>query len=470
MTPEHREAIRQAAKRDLARLCLLDFAKYTREGYQANWHHHLIADSLTEWANGDGPDRIILCMPPAHGKSELVSRCLPAWLIGLFTGCKVIACSHTQSLANAMSNDVQEILTSAEYRELFGQQIPKRGASTEAFKTANGSMYVCAGVGGPITGKHFDFGIIDDPIKNAEEAFSEVYREKAWQWYTRAFRSRRIGSDARMLLTTTRWHSDDLAGRILRAEPDKWRVINLPAMAEADEPHRKLGEPLWPERYGASFLAEEKALNPYSFNALYQQRPVAEGGGMFKRHWVRECERRGSMVCIDDRWLDVSSAHRFLTVDLAASTKTTGDYTVIMAWASFKGHLVLLDVSRVRVEGPDLLPAITLMLNKHNAGVVWVERIGFQTTLLQSGLRAGIPMRPLTPDKDKVTRAAPAAALMADGRLHFVDGTPWRVDLVDELLSFPAGKHDDQVDTLAYGVRVHLDMSSNLMKASPLHI
>lgn len=447
---------------------MIDFAKFTNDQYQANWHHDLIAEALTDWANGVGPERIILCMPPAHGKSELVSRCLPAWIMGRQPNSQIIACSHTALLANDMSRDVQHIMNKPEYQQLYGVQIPKRGVSTESFKIANGSSYKCAGTGGPITGKHFDFGIIDDPIKGVEAAFSSVYREKAWQWYVREFRSRRKGSGARMLLTTTRWHGDDLAGRILKAEPGKWKIINLPALAEANDPYRDLNEPLWPSWYSQEMLLEEKALDQYAFSALYQQRPVAEGGGDFKRHWVRDCERRNDMVLIDGRWYDINTSKRYLTVDLAASTSTRADYTVIMAWASFEGQLVLLDTVRVRLEGPDILPQIALAMNKHRAGTVWVERIGFQTALLQDGLRKGLPMRPLNPDKDKVTRAAPAAALMASGKLHFVQGAPWQVDLVDELLQFPAGKHDDQVDTLAYGVRVHMDMARNTMTQSAL--
>lgn len=446
------QALGERAHRDLARIDLLEFIRYVREGYESNWHHEAICNALMGWIDGTGPERLMLFMPASNGKSEIVSRCLPAFLMGM-KPCNVIACSHTQSLANDMSNDVREIMRGEEFRVLFGDKLGSGGA-VEAWRTLDGSRYSCAGIGGPVTGKHFHYGIIDDPVKNSEEAFSETMREKAWQWYTRVFRTRRIGGNARMLLTTTRWHEDDLAGRILAKEPGKWHVLNFPAIAEHDEPKRRKGQPLWPARYPLEFLLEEKRINPHAFNALYQQRPVAEGGGMFKRQWFRYAEKNGSPDLYKmDTWRNVNDGRRFLTVDLAASTKESGDYTVIMAWAMFGEQLLLLDVLRDRLEGPDILPQIALMLNRWNAADCWIEKIGFQTTIIQDGSRKGLPVRELRPDKDKQTRAAPMAAAMANGKIWFAPGN-WQADLEHELLSFPAGAHDDQVDAFAYGERV----------------
>lgn len=457
--PTTLSALDAAAERDLARTGLLDFIEYVRENYQANWHHEFICQIVQDWIEGKGPPRIMLEMPPAHGKSEIVSRCTPAYILGTHKAAKIIACSHTQSLANEMSIDVREIMRGEPFETLFGRKLGNGGAM-EAWRTLDGSRYTCAGIGGPVTGKHFDFGIIDDPVKNAEEAFSPTMREKAWQWYTRVFRQRRIGGNARMLLTTTRWHEDDLAGRILKREKGKWTRIRLPAIAEAGSDHRGTGDALWPDRYNLEFLNEEKELNPHAFSALYQQRPVAEGGGMLKREWLKRYEKNGSpdLVKVNGTWRNVKAAMRYLTVDLAASTKDTGDYTVIGVWASFKdGHLALLDVIRKRMEGPDIVPEIALVLNRHHCGAAHIEKIGFQTALIQTAQRQGLPVRELRPDKDKVTRAAPLAALMANGKFWLPESAPWLPDFEDELATFPAGMHDDQVDVAAYGVRVHND-------------
>lgn len=407
------------------------------------------------WIEGRGPARLMLFMPASNGKSEIVSRCLPAFLLGR-KPCKVIACSHTQTLADEMSTDVRNIMASEPYQQLFGLKTAKTGA-VESWRTNDGGHYVCAGVGGPVTGKHFDFGIIDDPIKNAEEAFSEVMREKAWQWYTRVFRTRRIGGNARMLLTSTRWHEDDLAGRILEREKGKWTVLQFPALDETD-PRRKPEDKgaLWPARYSRDFLDEERELNQYAFEALYQQRPVAEGGGMFKRSWFMYAEKNGSpdLFKLGETWRNIQDSTRFLCVDLAASEKKSADYTVIAAYAAFKsGDLLKLGQIRARLEGPDIIPQIRVMLDRYKAGECWIERMGYQMTLLQHARLQGLPVRELRPDKDKVTRAAPLAALMSAKKYWFAPGD-WHIESENELLSFPAGAHDDIVDTDAYAAQV----------------
>lgn len=435
---------------------LLRFIQAVREDYQVNWHHRVICEALMDWITGTGPARLMLFMPASNGKSEIVSRCLPAFLLGV-KPCKVIACSHTATLAEEMSIDVRAIMAGEPYQQIFGVKTAKTG-SAESWRTLDGGKYVCAGVGGAVTGKHFEYGIIDDPIKNAEEAFSEVMREKVWQWYTRVFRTRRIGGNARMLLTSTRWHEDDLAGRILAKEPGRWKVLEFPAIDETDSrrkpEHRGA---LWADRYSREFLDEERTLNPYAFESLYQQRPVPEGGGMFKRAWFRYAEKNGSPDLLklgEKGWLNIRNGRRYVTVDLAASTKTTGDYTVIACWSSMKdGTLVLLDLVRERLEGPDIIPAITRALER-TGGEAWIETIGFQATLLQTARRLGMPCRELRPDKDKVTRAAPMAAHFSAGQLWFAPGA-WHIDMERELLSFPAGAHDDIVDAMAYGVIVH---------------
>jgi len=181
---------------------------------------------------------------------------------------------------------------------------------------------------------------------------------------------------------------------------------------------------------------------------------------MFKRAWFRYAEKNGSptLFKMGDTWRNVDDATRYLTVDLAASEKTTADYTVIAAFASFKsGELLKLGQIRARLEGPDIVPQIQLALERFNAGEAWIERIGFQTSLLTHARRCGIPVRELRPDKDKVTRAAPLAALMAAGKYFMAPGE-WRIENENELLSFPAGAHDDQVDADAYAAMVHNQM------------
>ena len=467
-------------KRRKARTNLADFIRYTFPEYDFNWHHYEICDAVMRWIRGDYANLAIQCAP-AHGKSEIISRRLPAFLLGLNPNAAIMAASHTAMLANQMNRDIQRIIDDDRYAAVF----PKTTLWGKNIRTvADGSWlrnsdefevvghkgrYKCAGVGGPLIGSHFDFGIIDDPIKDAAEAFSETVRNSIWEWYSSVFVNRRKKGNAKQLMIMHRWHEDDLLGRILTKKAAPWTVLNFESIANEDGAHRKKGDALWPERFPLSFLEEQRRTNPHTFEALYQGRPVALGGGMFKRQWFKYAEKNGSpdLFKTGDVWRNVQNARRFLTVDLAASTKTTGDYTVIAAWASFKDALVLLDVMRDRFEGPDIIPQITVMLDRWRAGDAWIEKIGFQSALLQDARRKGLPVRELYPDKDKVTRAAPAAALMSAGNLWFAPGD-WRIPVESELLSFPAGAHDDCVDAVAYGVRVHNDQLAFQVKRTAL--
>jgi len=335
---------------------------------------------------------------------------------------------------------------------------------------------VTAGAGGPITGRGADLFIIDDPFKNAEEAMSPTIRKKIWDWYL-STAATRLEPGGRMVIIQTRWHEDDLIGQAMEQAGEDWHYINLEALCETpgDPLGRDIGEALWPARFDESELAKKKAADRtgYWWSAMYQGRPAPLEGGMFKREWFRYAERNGApnLVLLGEHgWRDLNSAHKFLTVDLAASTKTTGDYTVIGAWASFEGGpLVLTDMLRERMEGPDIVPAIRMMLKRTGASTAHIERIGFQAALIQDARRQGVPVMELHPDKDKVTRAAPAAAEMAAGKLFFAWDGPWLGALESELLTFPNGAHDDMVDVVAYGVRVHQEASGFKVRRRALY-
>lgn len=455
-------------RRKKARNNLADFIRYTFPEYEFNWHHYEICEAVMAWYRGEFPNLAIQC-PPAHGKSEIISRRLPAFLLGLNPNAMIMAASHTAMLANQMNRDIQRIIDDDRYAAVF----PKTTLWGKNIRTvADGSWlrnsdefevvghkgrYKCAGVGGPLIGSHFDYGIIDDPFKDAAEAYSETVRASIWEWYSSVFANRRKKGNAKQLIIMHRWHEDDLLGRILTKKAAPWKVLNFEALATQDRPKQPKDTALWPGRFPVSFLEEQRATNPHSFSALYQGTPIPMGGGMFKRSWFRYAEKNGSPDLLklgEKGWLNIRNGRRYVTVDLAASTKTTGDYTVIACWSSMKdGTLVLLDLVRERLEGPDIIPAITRALER-TGGEAWIETIGFQATLLQTARRLGMPCRELRPDKDKVTRAAPMAAHFSAGQLWFAPGA-WHIDMERELLSFPAGAHDDIVDAMAYGVIVH---------------
>lgn len=446
---------------ELARRDLEWFVRYTFPRYEWSWHHRRVCAEVMAWLGGQCQN-LVLKLPPAHGKSELISRRLPALVLGMFPGCHVMQTSYSADSAEGFGADVRAIMRDLPYQRLFGNQFrPDLKNAADQFRMTNGSRYYCEGVGGGLIGKHFDFGIIDDPIKTIEAAYSPTQREALWHWFTGVWANRKRTDAAKQLIVMHQWHADDVLARILKAQPGLWRVVNFEAIASADEPHRKAGEALWPARFGLDFLHEQRRLNPTDFQAKYQGSPVAEGGGMFKRVHFRYAEKNGSPDLFklgDHGWRNVNTARRFITVDPAFSTKDSGDYTVIMAWAMWGDLLLLLDVMRGRFEGGDIPAQIAVMLNRHHAGEAWVEKIGAQTMLIQEAARKGLPVRELRPDKDKATRAAPMAAAMANEKVWFAPGQ-WHTELENELLSFPAGAHDDQVDAFAYGERVRHEIA-----------
>jgi predicted phage terminase large subunit-like protein len=463
-----------SAHRKRAREHLLDFTTYTKPDYQASWHHRALCEVLDRFVAGD-ITRLMVSMPPRHGKSELVSRRLPAYLLGRDPDANVIACSYSADLASSMNRDVQRIIDSPAYHRLFpsttlyGSNIrtTAQGAylrNSDIFEVVGHTgVYRSAGVGGGITGMGADFGIIDDPVKNQEEAASPTYRSKVWEWYTTTLYTRLEEADSRILLTMTRWHEDDLAGRLIKAaekeDGEKWEIICLPALAEGPrdprDPRRE-GEPLWPEKFPASRLAAMKiTLGTYPWSALYQQAPAPAGGGLFKREWFRYLDHDGSDHLLHtpagDRRVKASDCVVFQTCDPAGSTKSSADYFVLGTWAVTPSQdLLLLDILRRRLEGPDQPALFHQGYARWRPALQGVEARNTGLTLFQQLERDGLPVVELKPDTDKFTRALPMAARYEAGCVYHLAGAPWLVDYELELVNFPGAAHDDQVDVAAY--------------------
>lgn len=306
------EELEQAAllERELierAREDLLAFTLYTFDGdYEVNWHHRVLADKLDAFVRGE-IKRLIITMPPRHGKSELASRRLPAYILGRDPGAKLIACSYGLDLALDMSRDAKRVVASPAYQRVFpGTQLPSAHVVTDSRQpyknTADqwqiveyNGQYLARGVGGGITGKGGNFLIVDDPIKDDEEAQSETYRDKVWRWYTKVFKTR-AQKGAGILVIMTRWHDDDLVGRLLeraRQNPraDQWDLVKFEALRETednpDDP-RVLGDALWPAFKDADELSALREEDEEGFAALYQQDPTPPGGRILKDTWMQK--------------------------------------------------------------------------------------------------------------------------------------------------------------------------------------
>lgn len=407
--------------------------------------------------------RLMVFMPPRHGKSELTSRYFPAWYLGTFPDKRIILASYEADFAATWGRKARNLLE--EFGpSLFGVKVsPESSAASRWDIDGHEGGMVTAGVRGPITGKGANVAIIDDPVKNDQEAMSQTYRDAAWDWYRATF-STRIQEDGAIILVMTRWHEDDLAGRLLKAQKeggDKWAIVNLPALAEENDLlGRQPGEPLCPELFTKETLEATKVrLGSYWWNALYQQRPMPAEGGIFKRTYFRYFTPEGDWYVLlrpdGLKRVPQKDCWKFQTCDPAGSTKTTADYFVLATWAVTPDReLLLLDLVRSRLEGPDQPRLFRDGYRRWMPLLQAVESKGLGLTLYQMLVREGLPVRELKADTDKVTRALPAAARMEAGMIYLPQSAPWLAEYEAELLSFPTGEHDDQVDVTSYAAQI----------------
>jgi predicted phage terminase large subunit-like protein len=404
--------------------------------------------------------------PPRHGKSQLVSRELPAFIFGKHPNAKIITASYNDKLASRMNRDVQKIIDSDKYRELF-PNTTLSGRKTKFVKQGsyvrNSSMfeivghqgsYLSAGVGCGITGSGFDFGIIDDPLKDRKEAESQTTRNAIWDWYDSTFCSRQDnpgGQESRIIIILTRWHEDDLAGRLLELQrtggdhAEQWDVVSLPAILDCEPTEgdpREEGDILWPQKFNEQFLLRARTRGIYNFSALYQQRPQPAGGAKIKRDWFNVVDRAPE----DLRW------KRFW--DLAVSAKKSADYTASIAGAKDSdGNVYLKDMIRGQWEWPQTEKTFTqtALLEKISVGI---EEGGQQKGFID-GLKAKkelmcISIKGIRPDTDKLTRALPWISRAESGKVFLVRGS-WINEFLNECQLFTGAgdKHDDQIDAVS---------------------
>jgi hypothetical protein len=299
-------------KAEKAKRSFIDFIKFTKPDYQTNWHHELLANYLQQFAEGK-IKKMLVFMPPQHGKSEQVSRRLPAYLLGKNPKLKIIGCSYSSDLATSFNRDVQRIIDDEQYAKVFpdtalnGSNVrtSSKGSylrNADIFEVVeHKGFYKSVGVSGSLTGTPADIGIIDDPVKDAVEADSITYRARAWDWFTNVFLTR-MHNDSQILVTQTRWHEDDLSGRILSKmnKNNDWVVLSLPAIKgnaqTVKEDKRKEGDALWASKHSLERLLEIKDSNPKAFHSLYQQDPKPFSGGLvfpaFKIGWKEDCKIR----------------------------------------------------------------------------------------------------------------------------------------------------------------------------------
>lgn len=418
---------------------------------------------LDEFAAGT-IKRLMIFAPPRHGKSELTSRRLPAFIFGLDPDATIIAASYGADLARRMNRDVQRIMDDDIYRrlfpdsQLFGKNIRTvaQGSwlrNSDMFEIVNNKgYYLSSGVGGSLTGSGASYALIDDPVKNRAQANSPTYREAVWEWYTSTLRTR-LTPDGGVLLTCTRWHQDDLAGKLLAlaaSDPgaDQWIVVSFPAIAEernVSYDDRQPDTALWATRFDEEKLNRTRiSLGTYDWNSLYQQRPAPREGGMFKRAWF------------DIVGAAPKNARRVRYWDKAGSTSKGSDYTagVLMA-RDGDGVYYVEDVVREKYSALERERIIKQTAAIDGMSVaIWLEQEGGSggKESAESTVRnlAGYNVHKETASGDKETRASPFAAQCEARNVKLVRGD-WNASYLEELTAFPNAAHDDRVDASSGG-------------------
>ncbi len=439
----------RAVKSSLCRESFRDFIRYVKPDYFFNWHHEILIEALQTLADRR-EGRLIVSMPPRHGKSELVSRLFPAWMLARNPNEQIIAASYSADLAGAMNRDCQRIMTGAVYADLFAETKLSDGETgtvrnSKRFDVVgHRGYYVSAGVGGGITGVGCTVGIIDDPVKNAEEADSPTYREKAWEWYTSTFKTR-FEPGCIEVICQTRWHEDDLTGRVLKRDGGASDIVLFPAIAESAEPMREIGAPLWETKYNlAQLRGIQKEVGTRTWNALYQQRPAAPDGGILQKKWFRYYEP-GSV--------DFSNAYTHFYFDTAYTKEEKNDPTAGIAYKKVGADFYILEVAAEWVEFTEALQFIQRFCMRNGASGRSVARVEPKASgkslvqVLRKQTTLNIKEADV-PKEDKVARANSAAPTVEGGRVFLPAGAPWVPDFLAECAAFPNGAHDDRVDCL----------------------
>ena len=398
--------------------------------------------------------RLMIFMPPRHGKSEMVTVRYAAWRLLGQPDMNIVIGSYNQKLANRYSLKIKRVTESAGREIVYSLDNMRK---IDEWETRSGGSVKAVGVGAGITGFGADLIIIDDPIKSRAEAESKTNREHIWDWFNDDIATR-LEPNGAVILIQTRWHEDDLAGRLLKQMKDgkeQWEVIELPAIAdENDALDRKIGTALWPERFDEKALEQARTrMGSYSFDALYQQRPSPKDGTHFKRKWFD-----GKVIHQAPNGLRWCRGY-----DLALSTKQTSDYTATFRCAmDRKGNLYIADGFRSRMEFPEQMRLIFKLIDTESRTEHGVEKAMHGLAVIQQLLRerrlARRAFRSVAVDKDKVTRALTWANRAEEGKVFLIDG-PWIDEFITEICSFPQGKHDDQVDAVSIAVGM-LDKSN----------
>ncbi|MEY0215965.1 phage terminase large subunit [Providencia rettgeri] len=439
--------------REIARRSLHEFIQYINPEYITSHFSQTVCDALDRFIvkmmNGERPV-IILGAPPQHGKSDIVSRYLPAYIFGKYPDLRIAGLSYGKDLASDMNRDVQRIMMSDEYAALFPLSClnakrvvtieveAKRNSETFEIVGRKGT-YISQGVGGPLTGKKVDLGIIDDPIKNSKEALSPTTKQSVWNWYVSTFKTR-LSKNSGEIIMATRWATDDLSGRVIEKNPQA-EVLVFPAINDNNEA-------LVPELHPLDKLLETKAiLGDYFWSAMYQQSPKPGDGQIFHEEFVKYYLPKDLPESFDE------IIHSW---DMTFKDSDGTDYVVGQVWGKKGANAYLLYQIRKRMSFTETLKAVKLLVEKYpQARRKLVEDKANGPAVIDSLKSIISGLVPIEPDGSKIARAHACTAEWEAGNVWLPNKAiaPWIVETVDEITTFPFAGHDDTVDAMTQALR-----------------
>lgn len=445
---------RDALAVEFARRRLDRFVPYMDDALVPAHHHRLLIDQFHRVERGE-LNRLMVFWPPGHAKSKYSSEYGPAWWIGRNKKKTIIHASYGTDFAERFGRKIRNIVRTEEFERVFGVTLAADSRAAGEWETVDGGEYKAAGVGAGITGRRADLGLIDDPVKSRKEADSPTYRQNAWDWYLADFRTR-LKPGGAIIIIQTRWHEDDLSGRILPKDYDgrsgwveardgeRWFVLNFPAICEREDDGtgRQVGQALWPGYISIDMLKQLKStMGSRNWDSLYQQRPRPGEGGIFKETWLR------------NRYGQVPVAANMVvhSWDTAQKPGELNDPSVCTVWNMGRGvpGYYLRDVWGKQVDYPTLKRQVLNFAERDRPAAVLIEDKSSGQSLIQE-LRnsTSLPIIAIEPLGDKTFRANEVSAMVEAGLMHLPEVAPWLVDFEGEFFGFPLSTHDDQVDSV----------------------
>jgi predicted phage terminase large subunit-like protein len=444
------DTLAERKKSASARNDLIEFCKAMQPDYKVGKHHRILADLLMQLAEGR-QDRVCVNIPPRHGKSQLVSIYFPAWFIGKYPNKKVLMVSHTTDLAVDFGRKVRNLIDTDTYRKIFPTvTLAADSKSAGRWNTNVGGEYFACGVGSALAGRGADLLLVDDP-HNEQDIINgnfDVF-DKAYEWFTYGARTR-LMPGGRVAIIQTRWHLDDLTGRVLKdmslnEAADQYEVVEFPAILEVKKNGKVTEKALWPEFFDLDALSRTKASMPlFQWNAQYQQNPTAEEAALVKREWWKVWKKEDPPSC----------EYIIMSLDAAAESHNRADFTALTTWGVFFNeeasayHIILLNSIKRRVEFPELKRLAHEEYTEWEPDSFIVEKKSSGVALYQELRRMGVMVQEFTPHRgtgDKMARLNSVADIVQSG-LVWVPETRWAEELVEEVAGFPFVSHDDLVD------------------------